>query len=117
MTKESIKSIIEWNEQSFPDTTLDGQIAKFFDEEQELLEAKTEEDILSEMADCFIVASGIGRFDIVYAARFMGRAFNLFTQDPRLTIDKVQDAINKKMSVNRLRKWERKGNNYQHKEQ
>ena len=63
--KETIKSIIEWHEQTFPDATLEGQLEKFEDERVEYGESES----LEELADLFIVACGIARFDYVVALR------------------------------------------------
>jgi hypothetical protein len=115
--KETIKSIILWHEQTFPDATQEGQIDKYFKEEAEFLTAMeigSFNEAINEMADCFIVACGIGRFDIILAARFMGRVFNMFANDAGFTKTTLQKAIDKKMEINRNRKWGKKGNSYQH---
>lgn len=39
--KESIKSIAEWSERTFPDATLNGQLQKFKDEKKRMVEFGT----------------------------------------------------------------------------
>lgn len=53
MNNETIKTIIEWHEKTFPDATLEGQKAKFQEEFQEWSESHR----IHELADMFIVAS------------------------------------------------------------
>ncbi len=57
--KETILSIAKWHEQTFPDTDLQGQLAKFQEETDEY----AEDESLAELADMFIVACGMTRFD------------------------------------------------------
>ena len=111
---ESIKSIIDWHTETFPEASLDGQITKFLDERVEYICATTPEEKLIEMADCFIVACGIARFNIVYGARFLGEAFDMFTEAKDVTIDALQKAIDAKMAINRQRKWGKGKGCYQH---
>ena len=111
---ESIKSIIDWHTETFPEASLDGQITKFLDERVEYICATTPEEKLTEMADCFIVACGIARFNIVYGSRFLGEAFDMFTEAKDVTIDALQKAIDAKMAINRQRKWGKGKGNYQH---
>lgn len=117
MKHESIASIIAWHAKTFPEATLDGQIEKFLDEKVEYATAVAPEDKIEELADCFIVACGIARFNPVYGSRFLGETFNAFTQNQDATIAKLQDAIDKKMQVNRKRKWGKGKGNYQHVEE
>lgn len=114
MKHESIASIIKWHTETFPDATLDGQIEKFLDEKIEYTTAVSLEDKIEELADCFIVACGIARFNPVYGSRFLGQAFDMFTQNQEATIASLQDAVDAKMRVNRKRKWGKGKGNYQH---
>ena len=52
--KETIKSIIDWHEITFPDATLEGQLEKFKKERKECLDSEFTD--ISELADMFIVA-------------------------------------------------------------
>lgn len=117
MKHESIASIIEWHTKTFPEATLDGQIEKFLEERVEYATAENAAHEIEELADCFIVACGIARFNPVYGSRFLGETFNAFTQNQDATIAKLQDAIDTKMRVNRKRKWNKIGNKFQHVEE
>lgn len=114
---ESIKSIIDWHTKTFPEASMDGQIAKFLDERVEYVCATTPEDELAELADCFIVACGVARFNIVYGSRFLSKAFDMFTEAEDVTIDALQKAIDAKMAINRQRKWSKGNGKYQHVEE
>ncbi len=103
--KESIKSIIEWHETTFPDATLKGQIEKFMAEWREW---EQDRDI-SELADMFIVACGIARFNSVLALDYFWEISHIGTEG-------LSEAINKKMEINRQRKWNFQNGQYQHKE-
>lgn len=117
MKHESIASIIAWHTKTFQEATLDGQIDKFLDEKVEYTVAVALEHKIEELADCFIVACGIARFNPVYGSRFLGQVFNMFTQNQEITMAKLQDAIDAKMRVNRKRKWGKGKGNYQHVEE
>lgn len=114
MKHESIASIIKWSTETFPEATLDGQIEKFLDEKVEYTTAVSLEDKIEELADCFIVACGIARFNPVYGSRFLGQVFDMFTQNQEATIASLQSAIDTKMRVNRKRKWGKSKGKYQH---
>lgn len=109
---ETVKSIIEWSEKTFPDATLDGQIRKFYDEEKEWLESRK----LSELADMFIVACSIGRFGTTEAAAAFSEVYNAF-RSMQVSFPDLFFEINDKMKINRERNWEYKDGNYQHKEE
>ena len=112
--KETIKSIIEWHEQTFPDATLEGQIEKWFDEEREFMKTiqGTEEEIY-ELADLVIVSAGIMRFNYGWGFDFLGR-----TLEHMRNVDYVGnalwEAVEQKMAINRKRKWSVGKGNYQH---
>lgn len=109
---ESIKSIIEWHEQTFPMADLQGQLAKFDDE----LAEYGESECLEELADLFIVACGIARFDNVSALVAFERVCEILKLW-RVNYGKpvpLQMAIDNKMAVNRNRKWAVGKGNYQH---
>ena len=112
---ESIKTIIQWHEQTFPDATLEGQIEKFDDE----LSEYGESECLEELADLFIVACGIARFDNVSALVAFERVceilklWRVYYGEPV----PLQMAIDNKMQINRKRKWSVGKGNYQHTEE
>lgn len=109
--KETIKSIIEWHEQTFPDVTLEGQLQKYQDELQELAESNYKD--ITELADMFIVACGICRFSL---ARGMAAFWKVVDLTARMLLinEQFEAAVNKKMQINRNRKWSKGKGNYQH---
>lgn len=109
--KETIKSIIEWHEQTFPDATLEGQLEKYQDELQELA-ASNYKDI-TELADMFIVACGICRFSLSHGMIAFWKVADL-TPGILLTKGQFEAAVNEKMQINRKRKWGKGKGNYQH---
>lgn len=111
---ETIKSIIEWAEQTFPDATLEGQIDKFNTEYDEYFKAVTDSAKVEELADVFIVALNISRFDIADGLYYINDAWQLYA-DSKFSLDELTQAIQWKMGQNRLRTWEKKNGNYQHK--
>lgn len=112
---ESVQSIIEWSRQTFPEATIGGQIQKFSDEMNELLQARTKFEKLFELADCFIVACSIGRFDTTTAITYFSLVYHMITER-NILISDFEAAVDEKMKINRNRKWEIKHGNYQHKE-
>lgn len=111
---ETIKSIIEWHEQTFPDATLEGQLEKFDDEVKEFWGCELlSEDAATELADCFIVACGIARFNNVEAIKAFSFVVGYLLNDKELT-QMFNIAIDKKMAINRKRKWGIGKGNYQH---
>jgi hypothetical protein len=114
--KETIKSIIEWHEQTFPDATLEGQIEKFQDEEKEFYLELTKPDnrvnTMYELADMYVVACGIARFSFIDTLVAFHKAAQAELQC--LSGDELPSYINKKMEINRKRKWTIGKGNYQH---
>jgi predicted house-cleaning noncanonical NTP pyrophosphatase (MazG superfamily) len=110
--KETIKSIIEWHEQTFPDATLEGQIEKFGDE----LSEYGESECLEELADLFIVACGIARFDFIKALPCFAKAERLLKVWEKISVSRraFEIVVNEKMQTNRQRKWGKIGNKFQH---
>lgn len=102
--KETIMSIAKWHEETFPDATLDGQITKYNEEYDEYFEAKTPEEKIKELADIFIVACGISRFDLQEGLYYIGDAWELFSDTP-FGWDLLGGAIERKMEKNRKRVW------------
>ena len=116
--KETIKSIIEWHEQTFPDATLEGQIEKFEDEEREYEEADAKDvfgkETLMELADLVIVACGIARFDLLSGIGAFETALHRIDKCSCFDIYDVVEAVKEKMEINRQRKWSVGKGNYQH---
>lgn len=114
-SKESISSIVSWHEKTFPDATLEKQQEKFCDEFAEFQKCDDahRDHRLEELADCFIVACGISRFstDLALLAFATVADYHSAQQDGNL-----QAAIDRKMAINRRRKWNAQNGKYQHKE-
>lgn len=102
--KETIETIAKWHRETFPDTTLDGQITKFNEEWDEYFWAKTREEKIKELADVFIVACGIARFDLQEGLYYIGDAWQLYADSP-FGWDDLGPAIEAKMKRNRTRTW------------
>ena len=111
--KESIKSIIEWSEQTFPDVTLVGQIGKFEDELHEYFNAANHQDRIKELADIFIVALSICRLELDEGLYYLHQAWKIYEGSP-YSLGNVCYNIQEKMKTNRSRKWEKKDGQYQH---
>lgn len=109
--KESIKSIIEWSEQVFPDATLDGQWEKLDEEHKEW---ESSDNDISELADMFIVACSIARFSTVDALSAFGSVRDEL-QKAFVTWSTLEKAVNEKMQTNRARSWEKRDGQYKHK--
>lgn len=108
--KETVETIIRWHANTFPQATLVGQLEKFYEERMEYEEAKRPHK-LEELADMYIVACGICRFDAYLGAEAMAEMDSLFTHHDKRNIKK---AIDKKMAINRQRQWGCKDGYYKH---
>ena len=110
--KETIKSIIEWSEETFGDNiTLKGQIKKFEDELDEWLESDRED--IMELADMAIVACSVARFSFADTIELFQRISYELSRT-LYTGKELEKAITKKMKINRKRKWSVGKGNYQH---
>ena len=108
--EENIGTIIEWHKKTFPNATLDGQLAKFCEERDEYEEADRSHK-LEELADMFIVACGIARFDMWQGSSALADVRFLFTHHDKRNVLK---AIDKKMAINRKRSWSSHNGYYRH---
>lgn len=111
--KETVKSIIEWSEQAFPDATLDGQLRKFQDEYHEYFEAREHGERIKQLADLFIVALSICRFELDEGLYYLHQAWKIYEGSP-YSLGNVCYNIQEKMETNRSRVWEKKDGQYQH---
>lgn len=110
--KETILTIAKWSEETFEDNiTLEGQLEKFLDERKEWLESDRKD--LSELADLTIVASSVARFSLIDAALCFAH-IDAELKLSGFSADDLETAINKKMQINRKRKWSVGKGNYQH---
>ena len=101
--KETIKTIMDWHEQTFPDATLEGQIEKYQEEQREWLETDCED--VTELADMLIVACGIARFDLHEGLYAMNDIYEWYCGHESLDMAKLEKAVNEKMAKNRKRVW------------
>lgn len=109
--KETVKSIIEWQEMAFPDATLEGQKIKFKEE----LEEYNEDVTMQELADMFIVACGIARFDSIVALEYFAVVFKALSEWKIVGAWGVlQEVVNEKMEKNRKRTWKKQDNGAYH---
>lgn len=112
MKEESVASIIEWSEETFGDNiTLEGQLQKFKDEIEEWFESDQKD--IEELSDMAIVASSVARFSVVEAMRCFHYTLDRLYFS-KFTPTELEKAINKKMAINRQRKWSVGKGNYQH---
>ena len=103
---ETIKTIMEWHEQTFPDETLGGQLLKFAEESKEFEEAQN----LHELADMFIVACGVARFsqmDAVDCFYRIRKSLKKWRTLERYGINVFQMVLDEKMAKNRRRVWKK----------
>ena len=110
---ESIKTIIQWHEKTFPDATLDGQLEKFVEEEGEY----NENPNLIELADMYIVACGIARFDSILALKYFAKVRRKLNN--RIWVrcggnGVFQMVVEDKMKKNRNRVWGKSGDGVYH---
>lgn len=111
--KETIETIIKWHRDTFADGTLEGQKAKFEEELNEYREDKT----MLELADMFIVACGIARFDSIAALEYFAVVFKALLEWKIVGAWGVlQEVLNTKMKKNRKRVWNKSGNGTYHHE-
>lgn len=101
--KETIKTIMDWHEQTFPDATLEGQLEKYQEEQKEWI-LSGEKD-LSELADMFIVACGIARFDIHEGVFYISDVYEWVNGDLQLSMPQLVAEVERKMAKNRKRVW------------
>lgn len=102
--------IARWNKETFPNATVDGQTLKLSEEFEELRDAIEAADfLLSEKADCFIVAAALkerfnnalGRFVVEYLIDEM-------TDQSEAIAAEYFEAIEKKMEINKRRAAEKR---------
>lgn len=111
--KETMYSIMQWHAETFPDATLDGQLAKYQEEQQEWV-ASDEKDLF-ELADMFIVACGIARFDMHEGAWAIKDVYEWLVDcvNPASQHDFFR-YVDMKMNTNRQRTWHKQNGLYKH---
>ncbi len=119
-----IRDICEWHEATFPNATEETQQSKFTEETHEAeLEcidmfeflAFPTDEYMFEIADCFISAVGMYRFNEKKANLMLNR---LWKDMPYLAFIRLPTFVKRKMEINKKRTWTMDKNGvYRHKEQ
>ena len=91
--------------------TINHQIDKYDEEQKEFIDSKYKD--VTELADMFIVACGMTRFDAFTAIWYLKDVYDWVEECSILERD-VEQAVAKKMAINRHRVWEKKGGLYKH---
>lgn len=111
--KETILSVAKWHEEIFADATLEDQINKLLEEYDEFESAETEEDMITELADMFIVVCGIARFSTSDALFYFHQIDHELGQS-NISLEEFSAAVEKKMEKNRKRTWAKQENGSYH---
>lgn len=112
---ELIDILKKEHEETFKDITLDAQLDKFVDEQQEYENAENCLEEARELADMIIVAAGIARF----APRFVEKVLKPYIEKKMGEENNLNSIIAymalEKSLINKGRKWDKTGGKYQHK--
>lgn len=102
--------IAKWNKETFVDATVDGQLLKLSEEFEELRDAIEAGDFLmSEKADCFIVAAGLKeRFGNELGRFVLYHLIDEMTEIGEERAAEYMEAIEKKMEINKRRAKEKR---------
>ena len=113
--KESILTIAKWHEETFPDTDFNGQMEKWFEERIEWQSSfnPTQHGDILELADMFVVACGLTRFNSTEAMFCFARICDELSNSRFATQD-LEHAIDTKMKCNRARAWKKQDNGTYH---
>lgn len=109
-----LEKIKKWNEETFPDATLGGQLAKLEEELAEFCEAKKIDDMRKELADVFIVLGGLRRWKSRLGA---SQEVELTKDMPLCVLSILLKNIYLKMDINRNRVWKKSGDGKFHHEE
>lgn len=101
--KETIKTIMDWHEQTFPDATLNSQLVKYQEEQREWVESGCKD--ITELADMFIVACGLARFDIHEGLYALSDVYDWYSGEASLDMTNLIAEVEEKMKKNRKRDW------------
>ena len=105
-----VSEIRDWNEQQFPDATLDGQLMKLEEELKEFHHAEGK-DRLKEIADIVIVCAGLRRWQSFVGFHILATVVN---GAPQELVNELLDAVDEKMAKNRARVWLKDGDGKYH---
>jgi len=103
---QELDSIKEWNEETFPDATLGGQLSKLEEEYEEYFSAKSQEEERKELADIFIVLGGLRRWESKIGNCIVN---TMVEKMPLSTLLELLPSIKTKMDINRKRVWLKSG--------
>lgn len=105
-----ILNILLWNIKTFPKLTKISQFKKFSEELEEMLKCENNtKEYYEELADCYIVAYGMFRFDFRLAL-YLIRTCNFYNQNRKFTKQKIKE----KMKINKKRLWGYSNGVYHH---
>lgn len=102
-------SITRWHRETFPECDVGSQRLKLAEESEEYYYAKGRTNKLEELADVYITASSLWMRYHDYAGKFildMIEHFKIWGE--------LQDAIDAKMDINVMRKWQMCSGNWRH---
>lgn len=112
---ELIDILKKEHEETFKDITLEAQLDKFVDEQEECENAENCLEEARELADMIIVAAGIARF----APRFVEKVLKPYIEKKMGEENNLNSIIAymalEKSLINKERKWSKKDGKYQHK--
>ncbi len=112
---ELIDILKKEHEETFKDITLEAQLDKFVDEQEEYENAENCLEEARELADMIIVAAGIARF----APRFVEKVLKPYIEKKMGEENNLNSIIAymalEKSLINKERKWSKKDGKYQHK--
>ena len=112
---ELIEILKKQHKETFKDITLEAQLDKFVDEQEEFEQAENCLEEARELADMIIVAAGIARF----APRFVEKVLKPYIEKEIGKENNLNSIIAymalEKSLINKERKWSKKDGKYQHK--
>ena len=112
---ELIEILKKEHEEIFKDITLEAQLDKFVDEQEEYENAENCLEEARELADMIIAATGVARF----APRFVEKVLKPYIEKKMGEEENLNSIIAymalEKSLINKERKWSKKDGKYQHK--
>lgn len=113
---ELMKILVKEHEETFKDITLEAQLDKFVDEQEEFEEAEDCLNEARELADMIIVAAGVARFAPRFVEKFlMPTIGNVIEKQKEYGRGMITSLALEKSLINKNRDWSKKGGKYQHK--
>lgn len=104
---ETIGTITEWHEETFPDATEEGQHSKWDEEIYEVMHARGKKK-LEELADLYIVACGLRRWNTEEFNERIDYVSGIASRNG-WDAKELWDTVCKKMEKNRKRVWKKTG--------